>query len=477
VIHFADATSASPVSPFTSWNTAATTIQDAADAALPGEIVLVTNGVYASGGRSVTGDLTNRVTIDQPILVASVNGWRSTTIQGAWDPVSTNGPLAVRCVWMTNGAVLSGFTIQNGATLGNQISSESRYSGGGVWCSSISAAVSDCILTNNSANAYGGGAAYGGFNNCFIAGNNSFAGYGGGAAYAFLTNCTVVSNFILPNGSALLAGGVYFGNGGNAPRNYAVNCIILYNFSTFSLGGVVNYNFPANIVSSCTDPLVSAAGNIDVIPQFIDTMHISATSPCRGAGMPGSASGFDIDGESWASPPSMGCDEVADAALVGPLSVSIQPWLTNSVLNKPLYFAGSITGRASRLSWSFDDGPSITNADYTVWHTWTNSGDYAVTFTAYNNDDPGGVSTNLFVHIQALILPVLQSPAVNNNAFQFQFYGQANSAYNVWTTTNLSTVSSNWQRIQVLFGNDALLQVTVPYSAANPAQFYRVQPW
>lgn len=59
--------SPNPTPPFSSWAMAATTIQDAIDAAAPGDVVLVTNGVYATGGKALHGTMTNRVTIDKAI--------------------------------------------------------------------------------------------------------------------------------------------------------------------------------------------------------------------------------------------------------------------------------------------------------------------------------------------------------------------------------------------------------------------------
>ena len=110
-------------------------------------MIWVTNGVYATGGKVMAGNLTNRVAVDKPVTVWSVNGPHETIIQGQWDPASTNGPGAVRCAWLTNGAVLSGFTLRGGAT--RQTSDDTLGNGGGVWCASTNAVVANCVISGN----------------------------------------------------------------------------------------------------------------------------------------------------------------------------------------------------------------------------------------------------------------------------------------------------------------------------------------
>src|SRR5215471_17227418 len=175
-----------PISPYAGWSTAATNIQDAIDASTNGDLILVTNGIYATGGKSEDGVITNRVSLDKAITVQSVNGPFVTVIQGAG---MSNGVSAVRCAWLTNNAVLAGFTLKWGATT---ISGFNSRSGGGVWCLSSNAILANCLIISNAAFQYGGGVYRGTLNNCFISGNSANS-TGAGAYLATLSSCTVVS--------------------------------------------------------------------------------------------------------------------------------------------------------------------------------------------------------------------------------------------------------------------------------------------
>src|SRR5260370_26176022 len=106
-----------------------------------------------------------------------------------------------------------------------------------------------------------------------------------------------------------------------------MNSIVLYNYDLANdYTDNYGYGYVGSVAFSysCTDPLPGfGTGNIDADPQFLDWFRIPSTSPCRGAGSPLYSSGTDLDGESWANPPSIGCEEVVLSNRVGPLSVAI----------------------------------------------------------------------------------------------------------------------------------------------------------
>ena len=315
VIHCVDAAGQAPTPPYLSWAAAATNIQDAIDATAAGDFVLVTNGVYASGGKVMSGDLTNRVALDKPVVVTSVNGYGSTVIQGS-SGTPTNGPSGVRCAWMTltGSPMLNGFTLRGGATR-----TSGDTSGGGVMSFSTNSIVSNCLIVGNTANQ-GGGGYQGTFNNCLILSNSATAG--GGAYWAALNNCLLSWNSSSPasgSGGAYssylvnctVTGNVNYGVNGQIAPNSCVNCILYFNSGANYIGGFYNY--------CCTTPQPGSGGfgNIISDPQLMeDGIHLASTSPCRGAGTNRFVTGVDIDGKAWANPPSIGCDDWQPVPLI-----------------------------------------------------------------------------------------------------------------------------------------------------------------
>jgi hypothetical protein len=299
--HYVSPESTNPMPPYTNWVTAATNIQDAVDAAAPGDHVVVTNGVYATGGTTAgPGYAASRVYVGKPVALLSVNGPQLTTILGDqvceispgpfWDLLIT-GP---QCVTLGDGASLTGFTLTKGM----------GYCGGGVWCSSTNATLTNCVIVGNSApgdsgEGEGGGAWQGSLYQCVLAGNTAdyagggaaggqlyncvlrdnstkySQGQGGGAAYAStLYNCTVTGN------SNYGLGGI-----GGVAHSTLYNCIISDNTAG---GAPSNYESSSLFTYCCTMPLPEGVGNIMSPPLFIDyasgNLRLQSNSACVNAG-------------------------------------------------------------------------------------------------------------------------------------------------------------------------------------------------
>jgi len=470
---YVDANSANATPPYTSWATAAASIQKAVDAAAAGDEIVVTNGTYATGGRAVgTNLLANRVAVDKAIALRSVNGPQFTVIQGYQVPGTTTGDGAIRCVYLADGASLSGFTLTNGATrVVYDWPTYRESSGGGLWCESTSAVVSNCVLVANSAADWGGGAYSGTLNNCTLKGNS--ARLGGGAAQATLNNCTLRGNSAESGGGALSGtlnnctltgnsasgfGGGAYGDWGGARLNNCTltgnsassgggaahglyggvrlnNCIIYFNTAT---GGHDNYTgYGVTLNYSCTTPLpASGTGNITLDPQLANATRLSAGSPCRGAGSPAYTTGVDIDGEAWGVPPSIGCDEYHAGAVTGPLSVSIVAGFTNVSAGYPVGLTALIEGRATASVWEFGDGVVVSNRPFAT-HAWATPGDYAVAVRAYNDSQPSAVSATVTVHVVA---QPLHHVAVGSTNPLAPYTSWATAATNIQDAVDAATV-------------------------------------
>jgi hypothetical protein len=203
---------------------------------------------------------TNRLVVDKRVSVRSVNGPSFTVI----DAAGSGG----RCVYLLEGASLSGFSLINGVA----------GRGGGVFCQSDAEVVSDCVISSNTVPGVGGGAYGGTLNNCILYGNsarNDFQVCGSGAAFSTLNNCTLVGN-----------SGPYTYLGGGADHCTLNNCIVYYNSAK-------NYH-RCTLNHCCTsqppqEGLDNSIGGITAAPLFVSRrertdFRLQSNSPCINAG-------------------------------------------------------------------------------------------------------------------------------------------------------------------------------------------------
>jgi hypothetical protein len=308
-VHYADVNSTNPTPPYTNWATAATNIQDAVDAAVAGDDVVLTNGTYGP------------VRVSTALNLRSVNGPQFTRIDGA-----VGGGYRFRCAYLASGASLTGFTLTNG----DDKYSSPTFGGGGVFCESVTTVVSNCVITGNistgfhETNGMGGGAYGGTLNNCILSNNTATAhdayavsplsSYGGGACGCTLNNSTLLSNSVVtyqvrPLGTLVAYGG---GTYGCTLSNctLAGNRAFAMDFSgggflelaggAGSYGGTLNNCIvPSNLGDFCYNCTLVGCWTAD--PLFMDyasgNLRLQPNSPCINAGNNAYApTGHDLDG-------------------------------------------------------------------------------------------------------------------------------------------------------------------------------------
>jgi len=267
------------------------TIQAGINAASDGHIVIVAAGTY-SGTGNIGLDFGGRA-----ITVRSASGPEATIIDCAG---------AGRGFYFhsseTDSAVVRGFTIANGTA----------SSGGGVYCSSSSPRLVNCIITgcsaDNGAGAYCTTSSNAKFINSIFVGNTTSGT--GGAVYFYnstptMTNCTVINNAA----TGTYAAGIYCRS--SSPT--LTNCIVWGNTPQefYLRTGAAPVLYSCDVQGGWSG---SGSGNIIAEPMLASDRHLLGYSPCKDAGTSSGAPAEDMDGEArpYGTAVDIGADEIVD---------------------------------------------------------------------------------------------------------------------------------------------------------------------
>ncbi len=148
-------------------------------AVIAGDTVHAAPGDYAEEGMynekdAGPGDgeavIQSRVVVPKGVALVSDEGADATHIVGAsaseeYDVQLGLGSNAVRCVFLSAGAKLKGFTLRNGRTNGNSVQEDCAFGGGVLGVGSALSFVEDCVISNCMA-MYGGAGYAANFKRC-----------------------------------------------------------------------------------------------------------------------------------------------------------------------------------------------------------------------------------------------------------------------------------------------------------------------
>jgi parallel beta-helix repeat protein len=249
-------------------------IQDAIDASVNGDTVIVRPGTYQE----------NIDFLGKAITVKGEKGALFTTIDGR-----QIGSVAVFMSGETATSVLKGFSIINGSgtshggTLcgggiycsassptvsNNTIAGSTAYRGGGIFCFSSSPTISNNDVTGNWASDVGGGISCQDQSSPPITGNTiagNTAAFGGGIDCGASSNPTIANNDIRGNtasGSFVMGGGIYCDDSSpNIVNNFIAGNTVVGTIHAFG-GGLAFYTFSSPTITNNTvvGNVVSAAG-------------------------------------------------------------------------------------------------------------------------------------------------------------------------------------------------------------------------
>jgi len=279
------------------------TIQAAINDSNDGDIVVVRPGIYTGSGNRDIDFKGKAITVrsiepHEPSVVAA------TVIDCQAGPFTPH-----RGFHFYNGedanSVLDGFTITNGYV--------SDY-GGGILCEEAGPTISNCTISGNTADMFGGGLYWcdGPITNCTISGNTAGGFGGGGLAFCGgpITNCIItgnsaerwggglafcsspVSNCVIAGNSAVQnGGGLYrcdgsvsnctisgntageFGGGLYVCNGEVINCILWANSDDGGMDESAQIHGGTSVVTySCIQGWTSGGtGNISADPHFVDS--------------------------------------------------------------------------------------------------------------------------------------------------------------------------------------------------------------
>ncbi|MBN1433786.1 T9SS type A sorting domain-containing protein [Candidatus Fermentibacterales bacterium] len=291
------------------------TIQSAIFAAVGGDTVLVAPGIYVE----------NIYYLGKAITITSVGGPAVTLIDGS-EPVNPDFASVVRFL-LGEGpdSVLDGFTLTGGTgtrkpspsgpgqlcggaaycwyaspTVTNCVMTENSADwGGAIYCQCSSAAIANCRIEDNQGSSSGGGVYFGysscAISNSIIARNSSVSGGGLFESYSsdttFVTNCVLAGNSVSSSG-----GGFYL----TAALTGFRNTILWDNSAPTGPSGFILFSTTSAFLDYCDvedgpssivgDGVVWGEGNLEMDPLFfpgpLSDYHLSPLSPCVDAGDP-----------------------------------------------------------------------------------------------------------------------------------------------------------------------------------------------